>query len=170
MDGIEALELRPVNGHVQRFLGGFHMEIPTSPSKTRFRNLKRLVLCDMSFDATALAEFVEIQRRGTDSLGAYGHYIKIVFQGKCEGRKFVFQQQRPQELAQQTPDTNCPDFEGGGRHSKQIPCMAIVRNIFSGFFVPTHMLSITTLFPIHWHDRPEKTFAFHLASRSRRAT
>ena len=113
MDGIEALELRRVNSHVQRFLGGFHMETTTSPSKTRFRNLKRLVLCDPSFDAIALAKFVEIQKRGADSLGTYGHYIKVVFQGKCEGRKTVFQQQRPQELAQQTPHANCPVVEGG---------------------------------------------------------
>ena len=67
--------------------------------------MKRSVLCDASFDATALAEFVEIQKRGADPLGAYGYYIKVVFLGKCEGRKTVFQQQ---ELAQQTPNTNCP--------------------------------------------------------------
>ena len=92
MDGIEALELRRVSSHIQRFLGGFHMETPTSPSKTR---LKRLVLCDTSFDATALAEFVEIQKRGAGSLGAYGHYIKIVFQGNARAARSVFQQQRP---------------------------------------------------------------------------
>jgi len=80
MHSIETLELRGigrVNNHVQRFLGGT-MGTPTSPSKTRFRNLKRLVLCDVSFGATALAEFVKIQKRGADSLGAYAHYIKVV--------------------------------------------------------------------------------------------
>jgi len=64
------------------------METPTNP---RFRNFKCLVLCDTSFDATALAEFAGIQKRAADSLGAYGQYIKVVFQGKCEDRKTVFQ-------------------------------------------------------------------------------
>ena len=136
MGSIETLELRGigrVNSHVQRFLGGIHMETPTSPSKTRFRNLKRLVLCDVSSDATALAEFMEIQKRGADSLGAYGHYTKAVFQGTCEGRKSVFRQQCPQELAQQTPNTNCQSLRAGSTfqlNSLLKMSIAIIRNTF----------------------------------------
>jgi hypothetical protein len=119
MDSIETLELRGVTGvnsHVQRFLGEIHVETPTNPSKTRFRNLKRLVLRDISFDATALAEFVENQKRGADSMDGYAHYIKVVFQGRCEGLRAVFEQQCPQGSAQQTPNTianEIPVFEGG---------------------------------------------------------
>ena len=119
MDSIETLELRGVRGvnsHVQRFLGGVHMEIPKGSPKTRFRNLKRLVLRDVSFDATALAEFVEIQKRGAHNMAGYVHYIEVMFQGKCEGRKDVFEQQRPQASVHQTPNTvsnELPVVEGG---------------------------------------------------------
>lgn len=119
MDSIETLELRGVRGvnsHVQRFLGEVHMEISTSSSKTRFRNLKRLVLRDVSFDATALAEFVEIQKRGAHDMDGYAHYIEVAFQGKCEGRKGVFERQGPQASVHQTPNTalnELPLFEGG---------------------------------------------------------
>ena len=119
MDSIETLELRGVRGvnsHIQRFLGGLHIETPTSSSNTHFPNLKRLVLCDVSFDATALAGFVEAQKERADSMGGYARYIKVVFQGSCEGLRAVFEQQRPQELAQQTPDiisNELPVFEGG---------------------------------------------------------
>ncbi len=119
MDSIETLELKGlggVNSDVQPFLGRIHMDIPTSLSKTRFRNLKQLVLRDVFFDATALAEFVENQKREAYYMGGYAHYIEVVFQGKCEGRKGVFEQQRPQESAHQTPNTisdEPPVFEGG---------------------------------------------------------
>ena len=92
------------------------MNISTGLSKTRFRDLKQVVLRDVSFDATALAEFVENQRREAYSMGGYAHYIEVVFQGKCEGRKGVFEQQCPQGSVHQTPNTipdELPVFEGG---------------------------------------------------------
>ena len=119
MESIETLELRGVRGinsHVQRFLDSIHKEISASSSKTRFRNLKRLVLRDVSFDATALAEFVEIQKRGVREMAGHAHYIEVVFEGHCEGRKGVFEQQRPQASVPQTPNTGSnklPVFEGG---------------------------------------------------------
>ena len=119
MDSIETLELRGVRGvnsDVQHFLGRIHMNISMSLSKTRFRNLKQLVLRDVSFDATALAAFVENQKKEAYSMGGYAHYIEVVFQGKCEGRKGVFEQQRPQGSVHQTPNTipdELPVFEGG---------------------------------------------------------
>ena len=119
MDSVETLELRGVRGvnsDIQRFLGNIHMSISTSLSMTRFRNLKQLVLRDVSFDATALAEFVENQKREAFNMHGYAHYIEVVFQGKCEGPMGVFEQQRPQESAHQTPNTipdELPVFEGG---------------------------------------------------------
>ena len=119
MDSVETLELRGVRGvnsHVQPFLRGIHMRTSTGSTNTRFRNLKRLVLCEVSFDATALAEFVETQRSSANSMGGYAYYIEVVFQGECEGPKVLFERQRPQGLTHQMSTTisnELPVFVGG---------------------------------------------------------
>ena len=119
MDSVETLELRGVTGvnsHVQRFLDDVHAKTATSAFNTRFRHLKWLVLCGVSFDAMTLADFVETQKSRASSLGGYANYIKVVFQGECEGLKAVFELQRPQELAYSPPkatSNELPAFEGG---------------------------------------------------------
>lgn len=119
MDSVETLELRGVTGvnsHIQRFLDGLHTKTSTGLPNTCFRNLKQLVLCDVSFDAVSLAEFVETQRRRASSLDGYAHFIRVVFRGECEGLKAVFDLKRPQELAYSPPDSisnELPALEGG---------------------------------------------------------
>jgi hypothetical protein len=108
MESVETLELKGakhVNSHIQRFLGEIHIQTPICPQITRFRNLKRLLLRDASFDATALIKFVESQKTRADSMGGYAYYIDVVFQGECEGLKAVFEQQRPRESTPPTPTT-----------------------------------------------------------------
>ena len=119
MDSVETLELRGatgINSHIQRFLDGVHMKTTTSPPNTRFRNLKRLILCDVSFDAIALADFVETQKRRACSLGGYAHYIEVLFRGECVGLKAVFELERPRDVAHppsKAISKELPAFEDG---------------------------------------------------------